>query len=118
MKSFGSTHVNNSYASMAYKVVVCKKQNGPCNEKTTRFLDCNFNQTIFLRLLGTFAVYIYVLSTIYTVFIFYAPRDCHKRNFVVYTMTIKYLNLNLRDSQKASPHESLPPPAGPQFQTQ
>ncbi len=34
-------HVNNSYASMAYKmayeVVVCKKQNGPCNEKTNAF---------------------------------------------------------------------------------
>ncbi len=37
---------------MAYEAVVCKKQNGsisaswkyykPCNEKTTRFLDCNF----------------------------------------------------------------------------
>ncbi len=40
---------------MAYEVVVCKKQNGPCNEKTTRFLDCNFKSDHFLRLLGTFA---------------------------------------------------------------
>ncbi len=41
---------------MAYEVVVCKKQNGPCNEKTTRFLDCNFKSDhFFLRLLGTFA---------------------------------------------------------------
>ncbi len=32
---------------MAYEVVVCKKQNGPCNEKTTRFLDCNFKSDHF-----------------------------------------------------------------------
>ncbi len=32
---------------MAYEVVVCKKQNGPCNEKTTRFLDFNFKSDHF-----------------------------------------------------------------------
>ncbi len=165
----GSTHVNNSYVSMAYKmayeVVVCKKQNGPCNEKTTRFLDCNFKSDHFLRLLGTFAAP--PPPTSFTA----CAIHCHATNFVLcesplerlptwsckiiyeamvwliiityfYICFVNYLYcfyflctsglsqeefrcvhndnkvLELERLQKASPHEPLPPPAGPQFQTQ
>ncbi len=45
-------------------------------------------------------IFLYVLSTIYTVFIFYAPRGCHKRNFVVYT---KVLELELERLPKSVP---------------
>ncbi len=62
---------------MAYEVVVCKKQNGPCNEKTTRFLDCNFKSDhFFLRLLGTFAPPPHLVHSLrYTL-------PCHKFCFV------------------------------------
>ncbi len=99
---------------MAYEVVVCKKQNGsisaswryckPCNEKTTRFLDCNFIFFyFFLRLLGTFAAPL--------------PRS-QPALYTAMPHILFCVKAHWRDSQKASPHEPLPPPAGPQFQTQ
>ncbi len=98
---------------MAYEVVVCKKQNGSiallediANRAMRRqrvFWTVISSQTIFLRLLGTFA----------------APPP-HRSQLALHTAMPQILfcvKAHWRDSQKASPHEPLPPPAGPQFQT-
>ncbi len=57
----------------------------------------------FLRLLGTFAAPL--------------PRSQPALHTAM-PHILFCVKAHWRDSQKASPHEPLPPPAGPQFQTQ
>ncbi len=57
----------------------------------------------FLRLLGTFAAPL--------------PRS-QPALYTAMPHILFCVKAHWRDSQKASPHKPLPPPAGPQFQTQ
>ncbi len=71
---------------MAYEVVVCKKQNGPCNEKTTRFLDCNFKSDLLCN--NSYASMAYKMA--------YEVVVCKKQNGPCNEKTTRFLDCNFK----------------------
>ncbi len=65
-----------------------------------------------------YRIFLYMFCQLFILFLFLCTSGLSQEEFRCVHNDNKVLELELERLPKASPHEPLPPPAGPQFQTQ